>query len=235
MESPEIIEQIRKKIARPTSRLIVGGFRPPDDPLTSWFGRVQFALPNESWPMFQNKPMEALCQIVCKELPYKPPALAEVELISLFIAPDSLGGDRPPNGIGWQLRTYKSVADLVKLESPLSPAGIRPFPIRWELIMQDYPSSGDLEDIFSDLRRSLDENFDDWGQYFPAQYCSKVGGWYTPVQHEIFDHVHPRPEYVFQIDSENKAHWAWGAQGIGYFARRIIDGHEEWCFDWQTL
>lgn len=42
-----IIEELRKQLVRRASRAIVGGFRPPDDPLVSWFGKVNVFLPGE--------------------------------------------------------------------------------------------------------------------------------------------------------------------------------------------
>lgn len=39
-EKEELIEAFRKKIVRRAIEMQIGGFRPPDDPRTSWFGRV---------------------------------------------------------------------------------------------------------------------------------------------------------------------------------------------------
>jgi hypothetical protein len=57
------IERLRRQLARKASAMIVGGFRPSDDPFASWFGRVQVALPHDAWPMYRNRPMTPLCQI----------------------------------------------------------------------------------------------------------------------------------------------------------------------------
>lgn len=41
------VSAIRRQIVRRANPTIVGGFRPPDDPFTSWFGKVNMALPEE--------------------------------------------------------------------------------------------------------------------------------------------------------------------------------------------
>ncbi len=42
------------------------------------------------------------------------------------------------------------------------------------------------------------------------------------------------PEYVFQIDSTDKGHWAWGDGGVGYLFRGRAEGHrDEWTLTWQ--
>ena len=37
----------------------IGSFRPSDDPMASWFGRVSYCLPAESWPFQEGQPMHA--------------------------------------------------------------------------------------------------------------------------------------------------------------------------------
>lgn len=39
-----VLKELKKKLVRPASRAIVGGFRPPADPLASWLGRVNIAV-----------------------------------------------------------------------------------------------------------------------------------------------------------------------------------------------
>jgi hypothetical protein len=34
----------------------IGGFRPPENPSASWFGRVNLALPEEQWPDDDGQP-----------------------------------------------------------------------------------------------------------------------------------------------------------------------------------
>ena len=48
--SAEEVEALKKQLVRRASRAVLGGFHPPADPFTSWFGKVNIALPGEDWP-----------------------------------------------------------------------------------------------------------------------------------------------------------------------------------------
>ena len=113
------VEEIRRKLGRKANLMVIGGFRPPTDPLSSWFGRVRVALPHETWPSHNGKAMLPLCQINCTELPYKLDVLSDIALISVFISQDDLPYDTP-NGEGWALRTYAAVDGLVEVGEPKS-------------------------------------------------------------------------------------------------------------------
>ena len=81
---------------------------------------------------------------------------------------------------------------------------------------------------------------DDLGDALENVPGLKLGGWPTLIQSEIFWapwNRHPAsPEYVFQIDSDEKAQWAWGDAGVGYFGRGTAPGRrDEWALSWQTL
>ena len=224
------VEEIRRKLVRKASVMVVGGFRPPADPFTTWFGRIRVALPHEIWPTHDGKPMLPICQINCAELPYKPDALSDIALISVFMGQDELPSDTP-NGDGWALRTYATLDGLVEIEEPKPTNLIRPFPVRWELIEEDYPCWDDV-DI-----KVPPEVADNYYDLFENRDGSKVGGWPSLIQAEIYWapwNKHPaNPAYVFQIDSEEKAHWAWGDAGVGYFGRGTGNATDQWAFEWQ--
>ena len=110
------LDQFRSAIRRRAICLEIGGIRPPDNPIASWFGRVGFALPEETWPYSDGKPMHALCQINLTDLPFRPPRLDDLEFITVFIGPDGLpivGANA--NGTNWYLRAYRSVKAPVPL------------------------------------------------------------------------------------------------------------------------
>ncbi len=79
-------------------------------------------------------------------------------------------------------------------------------------------------DVPDHVRHLIDRlpEFEDsyWGpggkyhELLENRHCSKIGGWPSLIQSEIFWaplNRHPAdPEYVLQIDTEPKAHWAWG-------------------------
>ena len=176
------VDEIRRKLARKASLMVVGGFRPPADPFASWFGRVRVALPDEAWPAHSEKPMLPLCQINCMELPYRPAAIADIAFISVFISQGELPYDTP-NGEGWMLRNYPTLDHLVETREP-DPGGlIKPFPVRWNLCEEDYPC---WEDVEIELPPDMEENYNDLCE---NQEGSKVGGWPSLIQSEIFGHL----------------------------------------------
>ena len=107
------------------------------------------------------------------------------------------------NGDGWMLRAYPSLEGLVPIVPPADIGYLKPFPIRWELIEDDFPC---WDDVSIPLPPDIDENYH---ELFDNQYCTKVGGWPSLVQSEIFWaplNQHPaNPEYVLQIDSASNA------------------------------
>ena len=224
------VEEIRRKLGRKANLMVVGGLRPPTDPLSSWFGRVCVALPHETWPSHNGKAMLPLCQINCTELPYKLDVLSDIALISVFIAQDDLPYDRP-NEDGWALRTYAALDGLVEVGEPEPTSLIKPFPVKWEFIEEDFPC---WEDVGIEVPTDVEENYYD---LFENRDGSKVGGWPSLIQSEIYWapwNKHPaNPEYVFQIDSEEKAHWAWGDAGVGYFGRGTGRASDQWTLAWQ--
>lgn len=40
-------------------------------------------------------------------------------------------------------------------------------------------------------------------------------------------------EYIFQVDSEEKAGWIWGDAGTGYFGRGSGVAKDQWALAWQ--
>src|SRR5215211_5065659 len=117
--------------------MVLGGFRPSDDPFASWFGRVQVALPHETWPMHANRPMTPLCQINCAELPYRPDTLADIALITLFADLDKFPygnfdaagnlEEVKANGDTWLLRAYPSLDGLVRIQQPALHSIVKPY------------------------------------------------------------------------------------------------------------
>lgn len=102
--------------------------------------------------------------------------------------------------------------------------------MRPRLIETDYPCR---EDVAFEIPESLGDAYYD--------LCAntdgfKLGGWPSLIQSEIFwgaDQL-TRPEYVFQIDSDPKASWAWGDSGVGYFGRGTTEAkRDEWSLEWQ--
>jgi len=211
----------------------VGGFRPPDSPFTSWFGRVSFMAAREEWPTHDGRPMVALAQVNMAEMPFRPPRMNDFDFLTVFVAAQGLPHAHEPNGSAWCLRTY-TLDEVVAVEPPETGTHIRPFPMRPSVVEEDYPCHEDLVTVPSE------ELVQDYHDAFDNQGGFKLGGWPTLIQSEIFWapwQKHPAtPEFVFQIDSCEKAGWQWGHGGVGYFGRGTAEGQRDvWAHEWQCL
>jgi uncharacterized protein YwqG len=228
------ISRFRKSIERRAIVLDIGGFRPPADPKTSWFGKVGFGQAGEEWPTTEDKrPMLPLAQINLTELPFRPPRLDDVEFLTVFVDADNLPGTGEPNGSKWCLRAYPTLASLVALTEPEElQKTVKALPMRARIIATDYPVYDDLGD---DVPAELEESFE---EKFPNAPGFKLGGWPSLVQSEVFwapGNLHAaEPKFVFQIDSTEKGRWSWGDGGVGYFGRGTAPGRrDEWTIAWQ--
>lgn len=224
---------IAQQIRRSAIPFQVGGFRPDHSPTTSWVGKVMLAKEGETWPQSNGIPMMPICQINLTDLPNRPASLQDIAFLTLFFDPEEIPIDTP-NGDGWLLRTYSSLEELVPHTPPDTHFPLKPFQMKAEPAKDDYPCHEDREV----------EIPDEWEDEFMDQYPNlegiKLGGWPTLIQSEIFwapGNAHPAdPEYVFQVDSVDKAHLFWGDGGVAYFGRGTKPGHEnEWTFSWQCF
>lgn len=225
------MDEIRNKLRKKAIVLEIGGFRPSENHLSSWFGKANVCLPGESWPEMNGEPMHALCQINLSELPFRPPRLGDIELITVFIGPQDLPIDAS-NGQNWCLRAYKDASHLVPLTPRSTNSIIKPLPMRPVVIEEDFPC---WEDVTEELAEEIEDNYYD---LFENVHGLKLGGWPTLIQSEIFWapwNRHPaNPEYVFQIASTDKGGWSWGDGGVGYFGRGTTPGMENvWTLQWQ--
>jgi uncharacterized protein YwqG len=192
----------------------IGGFRPSEIPITSYFGGRFVARSEEDWPLDNGQPMIPLLQVRTCELPYRPLALEGIALFTVFIGPRELPIDLPAeNGDGWLLRSYSSLDELSALVPPADPQ-VRPFPIRWRLSETEGPlwdDAWELYDLneFNILEEAIDLFYDRYQQHLHT----KVGGWPSYTQSSIGS-----DDYVFQIGSEEKPRWMWGDNGNGYFS-----------------
>ncbi len=216
----------------------VGGFRPPEDPFVSWFGKVNLALPGERWPDSAGQPMHALCQLNLAELPFRPPHLDDLAMITVFIGPSQLPVDQPN---GDNCGVYENISGYFYAPALLSspPGRTRPiktpFPCVHALWRLTFPSLDDVSEMGIDVG---DE--EEYGERCHTADGLKLGGWPSLIQSTIYwpskDEDRISPQYVFQIDTCEKAHWQWGDAGVGYFGRGSADGFkDEWTLTWQCL
>jgi len=227
----ELIEEFRRKIKRKAVVLDIGGFRPPVDPVCSWFGKVSFCKSDEDWPMQNGKPMHALAQINLTDFAFKPEGLERVDFITVFVGPEELPVDTP-NGNNWEIRIYENLSDLVPLNQLDTGSWIKPFPMKSRVVEEDYPC---WEDVPVECPEEIE---DDYYDLFDNVSGFKFGGWPTLIQAEIFwapwNQHEAIPEYMFQIDTTEKGNWMWGDNGVGYFGKGTAEGKEnEWALSWQ--
>ena len=227
MSNPEL----RDRLKRRAIVFDVGGVRPSEKQLASWFGRVNVGAAGEAWPTTEGDPMHALCQINLSDLPFRPSRLDDIEMITVFVGPRELPTNSP-NGRHWCLRSYKDVTTLLPIDRYETESGIKPLPMRPRVVEEDFPC---WEDVPVQLPEEIADNYYD---LFENVCGLKLGGWPSLIQSEIVWapwNKHPAaPEYVFQVDSEPKANWSWGDGGVGYFGRGTLEGKDdEWACEWQ--
>lgn len=231
----DLIDEFMSRHSRRAILMEIGGFRPVDYLTSSWFGRINLGAVGESWPIYKGLPLQALAQINLTELPFRPSGLDDIEFIAIFINSEQLPLPQNQNGSNWVLRAYPTVEGLIPLEKPDINSSIKPFPMKPKVVENDFPSIDDIPfDIVEQILAAQLTN------QFRNVEGFKLGGWPTTIQSEIDwgnqAHLSYRPEYIFQIDSNEKGNWMWGDNGIGYFGRGTVDGfRDRWVLDWQCF
>ena len=220
-EANQTLDQLRA-ILRPASIADIGGFRPPADPVTSWFLKG-VSRPGEGLPQWNDKPMFPLLQVRIDELPFVPPQLEGISLLVLFHNLESHPFDKP-HGEGWLIREYTDIAGLVPL--PVVETPYRSFPIQWGKVCDDAPGWEDAWELLdmsavNASEAASDSFFNDFNRYART----KFGGYPADIQHSV-----GVADFVFQVGSEDKVNWMWADNGVGYF-HRSPDG--EWRFSCQ--
>ena len=208
----------------------VGGFRPPDNPLCSWFGDVLVCKEGEEWPSWKHPVslktvfLTPLAQFNLTEAPFVPERLKQFKMITVFIDAEELPFDRL-HGEGWVVRAYNSLEDLVPLKRPDVEFEIKPFPMKWELVENEGPNWEDAWSIadLTEFNYVTDGEFHD---RYENSEKTKLGGFPALIQGELSFGLE---KYVFQIGTEEKAGWYWGDGGIGYFG---LNDAGEWLFEW---
>lgn len=223
------LEDFQRVNTRRASIVHVGGFRPTGDPLATHFCLTPVALPGETWPIHDGKPMLFVCQLNLTEAPVVPKLLQDIAVITFFLDPD-VGLRDDTNGKDWCLRAYKTTNELALLAPPTDAPKIeRGFECRWE--------ECDDQPVYDDPELIVPEGFDRSDVHLDNVRRTKVGGYASNIQSEPWwgYRRHPAdPRYCLQIDSEDKVGLVWGDSGTIYLARGTVSGSEDdWFLDWQ--
>lgn len=205
----------------------IGGFRPPADPATSWFGGNFILPPSEAWPATEHGAMLPLLQVVVAELPYAPVQLEGTALVQVFLDSKQLPLDLPaPSGNRWLLKARPGLGGLERRMTPPEAALLRPFPVRWRRAKNEAPTWDEacgprMHDEFVHRADSIDLFHD----HYSSHHATKVGGWPSWIQGA----VSPGGEhFVLQIASEEKPRLMLGDNGKLY----IFEVNGEWLLQW---
>ncbi len=224
----ESVNATYKKLARSLRKASIsqiGGFRLPENKITSWFGGSGAGLEGEALPQHKGKDMFCLLQVKVSELPYVPPELESTGFLVVFFNRDEIPFDKP-HGEGWLIREYKSFDGLRPLPSSNEPEMVKEFPIKWNLVEDDAPGWENAWEIVNMTPISETEGASDRFFYEYNRYTNtKFGGFPYEIQRGA-----ELEGYVFQIGSEEKPRWMWADNGVAYF-NKTKNG--EWSFDCQ--
>ncbi|WP_299625836.1 DUF1963 domain-containing protein [Pelagibius sp.] len=229
----------KTELARPAIVAVLGG-QPANDPTASWFGRVVVGAKGETWPSYRGQPLAPICQINLTECRDRPAPLDGIALLAAFVTPDfayieDFHAEEPmeSEGIGWCVRSYASLDDLVPLTAPELDRCPRPFPISFGKAVDDYPTHDLLPD---DMPENLKDRYYELG-WEQNRVNTKLGGWPSCCQSEpCWDYAPGMQgfEFAWQIASEPKAQWSWGDGGVVCFGRHKTQ-RNRWAFDWQCF
>ena len=199
------IQRLKEKLFRPATKLVAGGFRPTEEKDESWLGKVFLFKKDEEIPTDENGDlMLPLAQLYLPTLPYCHPLLQETKLITLFVSP-SLPAEFEKMGKNWVLREYNNLEELHKMDFDHSYSFLNPFPLKAELIKEDYPL-WDCHEIYDFQDEIIEmENSGEIESYFDVtehSYGHKIGGFPSYCQPGI--DFGDNYEFIFQISSDPK-------------------------------
>jgi uncharacterized protein YwqG len=202
-----------------SASIAVLGEAPNAGPLASWFGGHGVKLPSEEVPTCDGMPMFPLLQVNCAELPYVPPALEGVALFVVWINQSGMEIGFDEMGDTWLIREYPTLDGLVPVTGVPLPKKMTTVPITWTRSDVEYPDWFDAEDLvdfsghpFTALDEQTSSMLID---RFTNHEHTKIGGYPSNIQCTM-EHV---DTFVFQIGSEDAAHWNWCDAGILYFSK----------------
>lgn len=213
---------------------------------TSGYGGIFWALPNQTWPEFNNKKYLPLLTIRTDELPRPHPLLEDVSLLNVFIHEDL---DPMTDDRAVIIQHYDSFDELRPLIKPsllnrLLRTSTRMnhtfHKISWSL-KTDFPDVTTLEYLLGEdnnkqFWKTLEDayNLDEIDNFFEQYACldgMKIGGWPRMIQMSGIPFIMDgTPDYILQIN--NTEVYSYHDSGIGYLLRSQ-DGF--YTIGWTTL
>ncbi|HTA40301.1 MAG TPA: hypothetical protein VK760_14555, partial [Candidatus Acidoferrales bacterium] len=194
--------------------------------------RVNACVRGEDWPYFAGRPMQPVVQLNLLQAPYVPENLRDVALIAVFFDREAMPVDAK-NGDGWLLRAYPNLECLQPLSAPSEFEKLRGRPARYALLERDFPDWDDAANL-----NVSDDLSEGWEDEFGSTEGSKLGGWPTLLQSEVFwapnNEHYASPQFAFQLARMDKLKTSIPADSFGYFGRGTSGAGGVWTFAWQS-
>jgi hypothetical protein len=224
------VEQIKRQIAKRATILVTGGFRPTNSMSESWIGRVYLYKEDEEIPKdSKGALMIPVFQLCLDNLLLIPEIISDTKVITVFVSKD-LPIDLTPNGENWLIREYKKTDLLVVKELTNENSHLKPFPLKPEIVEEDYPEwdGGGLPKEIVDKILELENSGEITGYYdIIENHCGhKVGGYPSFCQPGAY--FGDDFEFVFQIASDEKANMNIIDSGTIFLAKNYKTG--EWKY-----
>lgn len=220
------ITAIKKRLVKKATNFTTGGFRPTNSNTESWIGRVYLYKEDEEIPTDNNgKLMIPLFQVCLESLPYVPASLQDTKVLTIFASAD-IPMDLVANGDNWLIREYKMNDVLVVKDLVNKASFVKPFPLKSQLIEEDYPvwdGGGIPAEIESELlEMEKSGEITDYFDYVEINEGHKIGGYPNFIQSGIdFGEGY---EFLLQIASDEKANLEIVDSGNMYFAKNSQTG-----------
>ncbi|MDR2039535.1 MAG: DUF1963 domain-containing protein [Bacteroidales bacterium] len=222
------IEKIKKRIAKPATVFMTGGFRPTNSKSESWIGRVYLYKENEEIPKdSEGNLMMTVFQLCLDNFSSVPECLSDTKVLTVFMSKD-FPVDLTPNGKIWQIREYTKTDSLIIKDLTNKDSFIKPFPLKPQIVEEDFPvwDGGGLPDEIVDEILELENSgkITDYYDITENHYGHKVGGYPSFCQPGIY--FGEDFEFVFQIASDEKANLNIVDSGTIFLAKNTKTG--EW-------
>jgi hypothetical protein len=200
------IAEIKKRLAKPATRFSAGGFRPSHSETESWLGRVFLFRADEGIPLnTAGEKLLPLAQFYISSLPFAPSCLSCVRVLTVFIS-EPMPEPFEEMGNNWVVREYSHDEVLVHKELHAEKPYLKPFPLKAELVDEDYPlwDGGGLPSELAQeiLRLEKQGEIEDYYDLISHVYEHKIGGYPSFCQ----SGVDPGDgfEFAFQVSSDSK-------------------------------
>jgi hypothetical protein len=200
------LDEIKRQLAKPATKLTAGGFRPSGRDDESWIGKVFLYRRGESVPVDgAGQPMIPLAQLHLPDMPCCSPSLTGTRVVTIFIA-RTLPPALERMGVNWLVREYAHDELLERRDLPAQRGPLKAFPLKAALVEADYPlwdGGGvplELEDEI--LRLERNGEIESYYDVVTHAHEHKIGG-YPSFRQSGID---PGSgfEFVLQIMSDDK-------------------------------